>query len=106
MGGINRPPDSTADYFNLMLEIIDRAYNTNIHDIIITGDFNYNMMTNCKNKMTDLILQYNLTQLITDATHFTEASSSLIHLIMVRNKNSIVTSGVLEPLFPHLKRYH
>ena len=89
-----------------MLESIDRAYNTNIHDIIITGDFNYNMMRNSKNKMTDLILQYNLTQLITDATHFTEASSSLIDLIMVRNKNSIVTSGVLEPLFPHLKRYH
>ena len=56
--------------------------------------------------MTDLILQYNLTQLITYATHFTEASSSLIDLKLVRNKNSIVTSGVLEPLFPHLKRYH
>ena len=89
-----------------MLESIDRAYNINIHDIILIGDFNYNMLSNNKNKMTGLILQYNLTQLITDATHFTEASNSLIDLIMVRNKNSVVTSGVVEPLFPHLKRYH
>ena len=46
VGGIYRPPNSNADYFNLMLESIDRAHNTNIYDIIITGDFNYNMLFN------------------------------------------------------------
>ena len=107
VGGIYRPPNSNADYFNLMLESIDRAYNTNIYDIIITGDFNYNMLfNNNKNKISDLLLQFNLTQLITEATHFTEKSSSLIDLIMVRNRNNILTSGVADPLLPNLTRYH
>ena len=56
--------------------------------------------------MSDLLLQFNLTQLITDETHFTETSASLIDLIMVRNRNNILTSGVAEPLFPDLIRYH
>ena len=106
VGGFYRPPNSNAAYFNLILESIDRAYNTNIHDIIITGDFNYNMLLNNTNKMSDLLLQLNLSQLITDETHFTETSASLIDLIMVRNRNNILTSGVAEPLFPDLIRYH
>ena len=78
VGGIYRPPNSNSDYFNLILESTDRAHNTNIHDIIITGDFNYNMLSNNNNKIKDLLLQFNLTQLIKDATHFTETSASLI----------------------------
>ena len=64
-----------------MLESIDRAYNTNVQDIIITGDFNYNMFSDSNNKMKDL-LQH-------EATHFTEQSTSLIDLIIVRNTNNI-----------------
>ena len=106
VGGFYRPPNSNVAYFNLILESIDRAYNTNIHDIIKTGDFNYNMLLNNKNKMSDLLLQFNLTQLITDETHFTETSASLIDFIVVLNRNNILTSGVAEPLFPDLIRYH
>ena len=89
-----------------MLESTDRAYNKIIHGIIITGDFNYDMLLNNKNKMSDLLLQFNPTQLIKYETHFTETSASLIYLIMVCNRNSILTSGVAEPLFPDLIRYH
>ena len=39
---------------------IDRAYNTSISDIIFTGDFNFNMQTNCNNNMKYLIQNYNL----------------------------------------------
>ena len=46
IGGFYRPPNSTADYFTILSESIDRAYNTNIPDIVITGDFNFNMRTN------------------------------------------------------------
>ena len=106
IGGIYRPPNSSSDYFNLMLESIDRAHNTNIYDIIITGDFNYDMLSNGSNKMTDLLQQYNLTQLIAKETHFTEQSASLIDLIIVRNKNNILTSGVADPFVPNLTRYH
>ena len=64
------------------------------------------MLFNNKNKISDLLLQFNLTQLITDTTHFTETSASLIDLIMVRNRNNILTSGVADPLLPNLTRYH
>ena len=39
MGGFYKPPNSTPDYFELLKESIDRACNTDIIDINITGDF-------------------------------------------------------------------
>ena len=106
VGGIYRPPSSNSDYFNLVLESVDRAFNTNIPDMIITGDFNYNMLSNGKNKITNLLQQFNLQQLITDVTHFTETSASLIDLMIVRNANNILTCGVADPFLPNLIRYH
>ena len=41
-----RPPNSNDEYFNLISESVDRAHNTNTADIIITGDFNFNMNSN------------------------------------------------------------
>ena len=38
LGGFYRPPNSNNA--NLISESLDRAYNTNISDIIITGEFN------------------------------------------------------------------
>lgn len=106
IGGFYRPPNSNLDYFNLILESVDRAHNTNITDIIITGDFNYNMLTNDRNKIKDMMLQFNLKQLIQEATHYTEHSSSLIDLILVRNESNILTSGVVDPFIPDQIRYH
>ena len=53
VGGFYRPPNSNAAYFELISESIDRAYNTNITDIFILGDFNYNLAMVNVNKMTD-----------------------------------------------------
>ena len=106
VGGIYRPPNSNSAYFDLIMESIDRAHNTNINDIIITGDFNYNMISGISNKIMDLLQQYNLTQLIDSETYFTETSAFLIELIMVRNTNNILTSGVADPFIPNLIRYH
>ena len=87
-------------FFNKINESIDRAYSTNIVDILITGDFNFNMLSNENNKMEELIQQYNLNQLIREPTHFTEHSASLIDLVLVRNTTSIVTSGVADSFIP------
>ena len=106
IGGFYRPPNSNTGYMDLIKESIDRAYNTNIVDIIITGDFNFNMMSNNLNKLKELILEYNLNQLITDPTHFTETSSSLIDLILVRNQANILCSMVADPFVPNQVRYH
>ena len=106
IGGFYRPPHSNTDYFNKINESIDRAYSTNIVDILITGDFNFNMFSNENNKMKELIQQYNLNQLIREPTHFTEHSASLIDLILVRNTTSIVTSGVADSFIPDQIRFH
>ena len=74
-------------------------------DIIITGDFNYNMK-NSNNKISEITLEFNLTQLISEPTHFTEDSSSILDLILVRNKTNIIFSGVIDPFTPEHVRYH
>ena len=100
--GFYRPPNSNNEYFNLISESVDRAHNTNVADIIITGDFNINMKPN-NNKMAELIKQYNLKQLINEPTHYTENSASLIDLILVRNRSNILTSDCF---LPNQTRYH
>ena len=62
--------------------------------------------SNNNNKVKDLLQQFNLIQLITDVTHFTEASASLIDLMIVRNMNNILARGVADPFVPDLIRYH
>ena len=106
VGGFYKPPNCTINYFDLMKESIDRACNTNISDIIITGEFNFNMAQNAHNKMSELILEYNLTQLISKPTHVTEHSSSILDLILFRNKNNVLLSGVADPFIPNQIRYH
>ena len=81
-------------------------YNTDIFDIFVLGDFNYNMKGNSNNNMTDLIQQYNFKQLITEPTHFTENSSSIIDLILVRNTFNVLISGVSDSFLPEQTRYH
>ena len=104
VGGFYRPPNSNAAYFELLSESIDRAYNTNIIDIFILGDFNYNLAMLNVNKMTDLIQEYNLTQLISEHAHFTELSSSMIDLILVRSNAHVLSSG--DTFIPDQVRYH
>ena len=106
VGGFYRPPNSNNNYNNLIEESIDKVFNTNIVDIFILGDFNYNLLQNKDNKMTEIIQEFNLKQLITEATHFTEHSSSLIDLVMVRNTTNVLTSGVADCFIPDQVRYH
>ena len=104
--GFYRPPNSNAVYFELNSERIGRPYNTKFIDIFILGDFNYNLAMINVNKMTDLIQEYNLAQLISEHTHFTEHSSSMIDLIRVRSNAHILTSGVTDTFIPDQVRYH
>ena len=64
------------------------------------------MHSNNNNKMKDLIQNYNLKQLIQEDTHFTENSSSLLDLILVRNSSNILTSGVVDSFFRDQIRFH
>ncbi|MEW8544911.1 MAG: reverse transcriptase family protein [Candidatus Thiodiazotropha sp.] len=106
VGGFYRPPNSNIAYFDRIKESIDRAYNTGLIDIYILGDFNSNMYIANNNKMRDLIQEFNLKQLINEPTHFTEHSSSLIDLILVRNENNVLMSEVADTFIPNQIRYH
>ena len=101
-----RPPNSNNNYNNLIEEIIDKAFNANIAYIFILGDFIYNLLHNNDNKMTEIIKKYNLKLSITEATHFTEHSSSLIDLVMVRSTTNVLMSGVADCFIPDQVRYH
>ena len=64
------------------------------------------MLSNGSNKINDRFQLYYLKQLINEEIHFTEHSASLIDLIMTRNSNSVLLSGVLDPFIPDQIRYH
>ena len=95
-----------STWVDLIKESVDRAYNSNTADIIIIGDFNIYLSKSNNNKMIDLLLEYNLKQIITEPTHFTENSSSLIDLTLVRNNNNVLTSSVADPFMANYTRYH
>ena len=105
MGGFYRPPNSNVDYFNLIKESIDRACNTNIIDIIITGDFNFDI-SKPQNKIFELTHEFNLTLLKAEPTHYTETSSSTIDIILIRNNTNVLCSGVADSFIPEQVQYH
>ena len=106
VGGFYRPPNSNNAYFNLVSESFDRACNTGINDVIITGDFNFDMHSDAGKKIKELNNQYNLTQIIREPTNFTERSSSVIDLFILRNPANVLYSGVIDPFIPDQIRYH
>ena len=61
---------------------------------------------NTARKIHSLCSEFALHQTISEPTHYTEASSSLIDLILVHNKNSLIASGVGDPFLEQDLRYH
>ena len=86
---------------------IGLAFDTNIQNILLTGDFNIDTLKeNSNKKIRDLCQQFNFDQLINAPTHYTENSSSIIDMIFTSNKNNIILSGVGEPFLEQNIRYH
>ena len=102
-----RAPDTDQFYYSTMEDSIHLAVDTGIRNIIVTGDFNYNMLNNeTQRKISNICQQFSLTQCITEPTHYTERSASLIDLILTSNRNTIISSGVADPFLPQQVRYH
>ena len=84
----------TLTIFSNIADTIAHAVDTNINDIIITGDFHFNVMNQqASRKIYSLCTQYNLFQYIEQTTNFTETSSSLIDILLVSNKDHLILSG-------------
>ena len=100
-----RPPYADSEYFSLIETSI--KIDTGHNDIIATGDFNLNMLTNnTARKIQSLCSEFALHQSIAEPTHYTETSSCLIDLILVHNQDSLVASGVGDPFLEQDLRYH
>ena len=102
-----RPPNSDINYYLDIENSLHLAIDTDIPDIIVTGDFNFNMLSPLTSrKIESFCTQFSFFQLITDPTHFTEHSSSLIDILLVSNKDHLILSGVGDPFLQQEIRYH
>ena len=59
-----------------------------------------------KRKIDILCTQFSLHQAIKQPTYYTERSSSLIDIILVNNKDSLIFSGVGDSFLNQVQRYH
>ena len=102
-----RPPSANAAYFSSIEDSIHLAIDTGIQDIIVTGDFNFNMSNEQLSvKVKDLCEQFSFEQVIEEPTHYTEHSSSLLDIILTNNTDHIILSGVGDPFLTQEVRYH
>ena len=102
-----RPPNSNSTYFTSIEDSIHLAVDTGIQDIVVTGDFNFNMLSaKLSAKIKNLCEEFSLTQTINQPTHFTEHSSSLLDIILTSNDNHLIFSGVGDPFLSQDLRYH
>ena len=93
-GVFYRPPNAGASYLSLIEDSIALARDTDISDLIVTGDFNLNTCNYTQSrKIESICSQFDLTQCVDEPTHFTENSASTIDLLFVSNKSSILTTG-------------
>lgn len=106
IGTFYRRPNSETEKWNLIAYSMEKAKDTNISNIIITGDFNDNLNNLRTSKINDIIKDLGMTQLITDPTHFTENSETLLDLLIVNNIENIVFSGVGDNILPSNTGYH
>ncbi|MCW4285900.1 MAG: reverse transcriptase domain-containing protein [Candidatus Thiodiazotropha taylori] len=102
-----RPPNSDAAYLSRIEDSISIALDTQIRNVIVTGDFNLNMLNDQSSRKINAICeQFALYQTITEPTHFTENSSSLIDIILTSDKENLICSGVTDPFLNQETRYH
>ena len=94
---IYRPPDSTVEYFDNLLDSLDNVVDSK--HLVVMGDLNYNydMHQPLDNNPVHYIEQVcNMRQLITEATRVTSTSSTLLDVILSNNHDMHVNSGVLK----------
>ncbi|VDI33342.1 Hypothetical predicted protein [Mytilus galloprovincialis] len=99
------PPKSNEIWTKIESSIESAVNDVKCDRIIVTGDFNDNLLNGANSKIHNICTNYSLEQLIEDPTHFTEQSSSLIDLIITDNSDFVPYCGVGPPLLDQI-RYH
>ena len=107
VGCFYRPPSSNQHYLSLVISSISLARDTGINDIVVTGDFNLNVLNQVAfRKVESICNQFDLYQCIKEPTHYTENSSTLLDLLFVSNPECLASSGVGDPFLDYDLRYH
>ncbi|CAH1102994.1 unnamed protein product, partial [Psylliodes chrysocephalus] len=89
-----RPPNAKLSECLQCLDIIIPQIITSYDTIIILGDVNVDMFVS-KNKMIESFNSYGLVQLITEATHITETSATLIDPIFINTPTNVTKQGTI-----------
>ena len=86
LGTFYRAPNSSIDVHNKIESSIDLVFDTNIFNIMAI------LITNIssRRKAASFFDPYRLVQLIDEPTHFTEASDSIIDILLARNISSVL----------------
>ena len=105
IGTFYRPPNSEASKWEYWAFSLEKAEDSNIN-IIITGDFNCNSYNTHDSKILDIVRGQGMSQLISECTHFTENSATLLDLLVVNHIDVIEFSGVGDNVLPNNIRYH
>ena len=106
VSGFYRPLNTDINYWDMIETSFDNMFNSSIQELIILGDFNWDVSATRVNKIAHLASSYNLTQMIDEPSHFTEHSSSIIYLVLVNKPENVLYSGVSSPFTPDLVRFH
>ena len=72
-GVFYRPPNSDATYFSNIEDSLALAVDTDMADVIVTGDLNLNMLNiRTSRKIESLCIQFSFYQSIDEPMHFAE----------------------------------
>ena len=106
-GVFYRPPNSNTAVMSSIQDSIALAVDTQIKDIVVTGDFNLDWLKPASRLKIDTIcMHFGLSQIISEPTNYTESSQSIIDLLFVSSPNLVSISGVGEPFLDQNIRYH
>lgn len=99
VGVVYKPPAFNTELFLNELEDTLILLTPSVKNIVITGDFNINLL-NMQNAVVDnfysVLETFNLKQIVDVPTRVTETSESLIDLIIVSMEEDIVEKDVIE----------
>ena len=100
IGVLYRPPGgSENDALNELEELLSKLPDKNV---ILLGDFNFNLLEKSSSQFENIIYGYNFIPLISLATHDKPGCSpSLIDNILTNSTENIVTAGLLESRVSH-----
>ena len=101
LGVFYRPPSANTLSFSSIEDTIHLAVDAGINDIIITSDFNYNMLSaHTSSKIKIICEQFSFTQAIDISTNLTEISTSLIDIMLTNNETHMeLWRSILKPRY-------